>query len=324
MIVQPLDNGPDGRYAKQREERLGEVPGWIAVHRTIGHEQSPDVGCTCRRSWSCDRPGKHPVASRFPHGSRDAVRLEEVRGWLVDEDGQGIGRLAAVLAADVGERVLDADSDRGMATLWRCADEVSRSWLGVRTPRGLHVWQFDVPLRGQEPNGYLDRKRCIVPHGLDVKTSGFVIWPDGRDRWAVDTAEVLRRRYPGVEPGDRLVEGPDPMKVRLTGRSPDGEEQYALVASAGLWGREDPSTAAVELHEDALRSIKTYVGDRNNALNMAGWRCRALIAYAGWGIGEVADSLYRAGIEAGLGEGETERTVRSGLGVSSREWRSRA
>jgi hypothetical protein len=88
-------------------------------------------------------------------------------------------RLAALLSP--GERVLDADSGSGLASLWRCWPEVERGWLLVRTRRGLHVWQRDRAGAGESAGE-------VFPG--DVKVRGLVVWPDDRNRLVVSQEEV--------------------------------------------------------------------------------------------------------------------------------------
>lgn len=293
--------------AHRREQILGEEAGWILVHGLVGPTGAPGTSrCTCKAGASCKRAGKHPVASLFPNGSRDAVSLS---GALERMD-RGM-RLAGVLTWGPGrERVLDADTSAGMSFLARIGDEVDATWLFVRTPRGMHLWQSGVaPVGHRDPN--LARLSSATPRArrhIDVKTSGYVVWPDGRERWIMTRDQVvadLSGRFGGVVGIRRGIVD------QMRSAAPDPHTEVG--GSAGLGPSGDP----VDLHTDMLRLVReSGDGERNDTLNFAAWRCRALVAYADWPEREVAESLYRAGRAAGLEHGETVRTVRSGLGIT--------
>lgn len=287
--------------ARKREQMLGDTPGWIAVHDVIGRNR-----CTCAKGADCQRAGKHP-APQFPDGSRGAVSLSAAL------EGMGTGqRLAGVLSKAHHERVLDADTPAGLMSLWRGSREFADAWLTVRTPRGMHLWQMGITGH-RDTSERMDAVNRSRPRGLDIKVSGIVVWPDGASRWLLAPGEglgVLAGLLGGVDGssgGGGLIEG----------AARPADPLAATGGSGGLGPTGDP----VDLHVDALNLVRNAdEGSRNDTLNFAAWRCRALVAYAGWPAADVAESLYRVAVEVGLDRGESVRTVRSGLNLTRGQW----
>jgi hypothetical protein len=151
---------------------------------------------------ACRTAGKHPWWVRvdgqdvgFPHGTADAVGLEEL---LALPGGWGTRR-AGVCLGDVV--VIDIDSPRALRAWVRLADTVPADmFMGVaRTPRGWHVW-LDLPGWTQAS---LNRAMALWLgdwHGtdpgkvgvrgwlLDLRTGPgrYVVWPGPEFGWLSD------------------------------------------------------------------------------------------------------------------------------------------
>lgn len=343
----------------QRLEFLRDSGAWF--FGVWGLAPGRDNDCTCSRGTvfttdgrdhlfsekgTCPKPGKHPMVYRlpdglhgFPHGWRDAVTWAE---WQEQHAGN-VRALGGRLAVAVPSWcwVLDVDSDvawRGLVRLFKVGAVTFDDVLAVgRTSRGWHVWlqaEHDGWTSGRAQyvlNASLDGARTV--RGLEVKSGkGYVLWPDGRERYWVDVRVFAQKvafssAVSGGWGSAVARHGLPTDVVRLTSGLPP-EDKPLPEARANirptpdtweLWTEDErerwldlPSLLA-PLAVQAGGVVTAPEGTRNVRLNTVTWYAGRVAVAAGLGYARVTELLVRAGLAAGLDIRECRATVRSGL-----------
>jgi len=237
---------------------------------------------------------KKPVTE---HGFYDATTdAETVAGWWKSWPAANIGIRCGRLV------VLDADGPQGAESL--AALEAQHGPLpatrSVRTGRegGRHLY-FHAPAgttirtipTGRELGAKLE---CRATGAYVVAPPS--VHPNGTAyEWGDHEAPIAELPAWLAE---LAAEKPKPEPKPATG-APAGE-------ATGAYGR-----AALHGECEAVRSAAE--GGRNHALNASAFRLGQLIPGGYLERGQVEDALRAAGLAAGLGERETDRTIRSGL-----------
>ncbi len=129
--------------------------------------------CTCNKS-TCPSPGKHPVNSLAPNGSKNATTHEDtIKMWWDRRPGANVGILTG---PESGLLVVDVDiRNDGDKTLARLLDEHGPfpETPQCRTGGGGSHYYFKHP-DGRYRSGKLE--------GIDIKVSGYVAAPPSRHK----------------------------------------------------------------------------------------------------------------------------------------------
>ncbi|WP_344573389.1 bifunctional DNA primase/polymerase [Actinoplanes palleronii] len=237
--------------------------------------------CSCARGARCDSPGKHP---RLRHGLTEASTDPHVITlWWTHWPQANVG-----LRTGVVMDVADVDSAQGWHGLRHLLGDEMPPGPQVRTGGGgRHLWF--------QPTGHGNRVH-LVP-GLDWRgAGGYVLAPPSRH--VAGTGYTWIRR-----PGSALPVIPAPLRDLIAGPPPAPPQPIA----------HPDRYAEVVLEAESDRVARAAVGCRNDTLNRAAF---ALGRFVGAGLldaGEVHRELAAAARRAGLGPGEIEGTIRSGL-----------
>jgi Bifunctional DNA primase/polymerase, N-terminal len=250
------------------------------------HTPRSGGACSCGRR-GCERPGKHP---RVRHGLTEAsTDPRRVDAWWERWPDANVG-----LRTGVVMDVADVDSAAGRHGLRRLLGGSLPAGPRARTGGGgWHLWFT--------PTGYGNRVRLLP--GVDWRgAGGYVLAPPSRHasgaayRWIHPPG-----RPPPCPPALReLVAGPPPAPV-----APGPVAHPGRYAAAAL-------DAAVD------RVSRAPVGTRNDTLNRAAFALGRLVGAGLLDAGTVARELGGAARFAGLGYGETRRTIHSGLTAGRR------
>jgi hypothetical protein len=255
------------------------------------HTPTPG-GCSCRRP-GCDRPGKHP---RLRHGLTDASSdLRQVDLWWQRWPEANIG-----LRTGIVMDVVDVDSDEGRHALAHLTGDCATAGPVARTGSGgWHLWV--------RPTGEGNRVRLLP--GVDWRgAGGYVVAPPSRHASGA-TYRWLRRpeavELPPCPPALReLLAGPPAPRWPAAGiHHPDRYAEAALAA-------------------ETERVAAAVVGTRNDTLNRAAFALGQLVGAGLLDAATVRRELTAAARHAGLGRGETARTIRSGLTAGVRRPRA--
>lgn len=286
----------------------------------------------------CERPGKHPMVVKledgtlfgFPHGSKDAVGWDEWVEELAGSVGALGGHAAAVIPGSMW--VLDVDNNKGWRGLVRlfkagCLD-FDRVVAVTQTPRGWHVWiTADHPgWRTKTAQKALNAvlSRINAPLGLEAKSAGsYVLLPPGDDefgsrRW-MDVMGLAHRVswHSRVHYTKHSVWKPPPSEEvpRLAAEVPPIAASEPAEDFAGEPTEEGMTVAWINLTVWCEQLAWVPEGGRNDALNRLAFLNGRPAVRAGHPVEEVRQVLYEAARRAGLGHDETQRTIRSGLGL---------
>lgn len=252
------------------------------------HDIRRDGRCSCGKS--CDSPGKHP---RLQHGLLDASADPAViAGWWRKWPAANVGLTTGSAA---GLIVVDLDGEEGIEAF----EQLQRDHEALPPTR----W---VRTGGGGRHAYLRHpgvavKTCaglLAPH-VDVRgDGGYVVAPPSNHvsgrcyEWA-----NAGRAAPCPEWLVDLLRPPPPRPPRRPSR---GQQPASDRRLAGL-----------------VQTVATApIGQRNSCLNWASYQAREIVV-AGADLHQVAGALLAAALAAGLGEGESRRTIESGLGTRS-------
>lgn len=234
--------------------------------------------------------GKRPILKGWQKRPREA--MEEATAWAAQGNvGLRTGRTSGVVVIDVDEGG-DAES-LGLPPT-----------VTVRTGgNGTHFYY-----RCLEPLGNSSGK--LGPH-VDVRADG------GQAVFPGSVHPDSGRFYewvPGRSPADvRIADLPTHLLKRL--RSPTLVSQTVLPSSTmalkGPCGRRY-AVRALEREAALLRDARR--GTRNDTLNRAAFRMGTLVGGGGLNRRSVEEALLDAAVAVGLGRGEAQATIRSGLG----------
>ena len=251
--------------------------------------------CTCCRP-DCGSPGKHP---RVKDGLHSSTRDPDViRRWWASWPNANV---AIRTGAPSGLVVVDVDPDHG-------GDRSLEVLLGEHAPlpagrtirtgsAGLHFY-FAHP--GHVISNDAGRR---LGAGLDVRgDGGYVIAPP--------SLHVSGRRYGVAAHGGEIPPLPDWLLQMLRPpepeRRPPPPQSSVAVEHGDAWAR-----AAVDGELQRLRTATP--GIRNSTLNRVSFRLGQIIGAGLLDQSEIEQALLDTARGVGLGEGESVRTVHSGL-----------
>jgi hypothetical protein len=274
---------------------------------------APGGVCSCGRG--CGAAGRHPHLARWPE--RASTDPAEITAWW---SRWPIAWLAIATGAASDLVVVDVESVAkggvdGFAALADLQRQHGRlpPTLTASTPTGgMHLYF-------RHPGGRVKNTAGELGRGLDVRgDDGMVMAPPSPERhWTVTISPApmpgwLAALVVSAEPDQAAKVSAEPDQG---GRAADPEADPAPPGSATAYGE-------TALADELARLAEATVGERNDALNRAGFRLGQLIT-----AGEVAADLatrelHAAGIALGLPEGEVAATVRSGLDGGVRKPRS--
>jgi hypothetical protein len=252
--------------------------------------------------------GKSPLGRLVPHGLKDATLDESLaESWWRAEPEANVG-----LVTGVAFDVLDIDGNEGMASINEAAPWYGEPWDGgptdnptidgptSQTGRGWHVL---VSVSGF-------RSRAGLLPGIDWRgDGGYVVAPP-----SIHATGNVYQWLTGWSLEDQPVREAPPWLLNLlaekevrTVLSLDRAHSRSVAGTRGTYGQR---VLAMELGSVAL----ALPGTRNDQLNESAFVVGQLIA-----AGEILDAeravriLMKAGLDAGLSEGEVIGTVRSGI-----------
>jgi hypothetical protein len=227
--------------------------------------------------------GKRPLLGDWPNAA--STDEQTIRGWWDEDPDANVG----LVCGDVFEVV---DEDRPGALGAFAIPETVES----KTPHGRHI--------AFKTNGSPLRNRVRAIEGVDVRSNGgFVVAPPSI---GADGTPYVWTRAPGTVP---FAEMPHELRQALTAPKPEPPPARrpanpATVADA--YGRR-----ALEDESAAVRSAPE--GNRNATLNSAAFSLGQLVGGGVLDRATVEETLFAAGLSAGLGERETIRTIASGI-----------
>ena len=250
-------------------------------------------GCSCRRH-DCGHPAKHP---RLRRGMRDATTDRNLICGLWSQWARA--NVGVLTGTPGGIFVVDVDSPKATETMLELADGRPLGGLAALTARGKHLWYLVLA-------GITIRSFTFAP---DVHIRGL-----GSYVVAPPSLHISGRRYRF----DEGSLGPPPEWLLEALLSTDRPSPSASVI------RDDAGWEPVTLERDHAYGAAVLarrcaviraepVGSRNYAL------LRSTTKVAGFVASGVLDAelaqreLLRAALDAGLGEPEARRTIRSGF-----------
>lgn len=262
--------------------------GVIPIHTVV------DAGCDCGDA-DCKSPGKHPRTRR---GLRDAsTDPVQIGRWAMRWPQANI---AIITGAVSGIVVLDVDGDEGEISLANLEDEYGAmpNTVSVATGGGGRHLIF------RHPGGKVPNSSGKLGNKLDVRgDGGYIVVPPSNHisgnsyRWIVPPQEIAPAELPDwllERMQEKPARKPAPRKVTSRGLSADRYTRFVFnQVLAELAG-------AVE-------------GNRNDTLNKAAFRLGQFVGANVISRGEVEQALHDQASALGLGERETELTIRSGI-----------
>ena len=251
--------------------------------------------CGCRRS--CQHPAKHPLTAHGVHdATTDAVLIAE---WWRRSPQANVG---IATGAGSGLVVVDVDLPRGgresLRAVLAAGRELPLTLWACTGGGGLHLFYASPPnVRVANTSGRLPGVAPRLP-GIDLRgDGGYVVAPPsvhasgGRYRWARRAGLVPLPPWVWAMPPARRAR-PAPVPTMSEGASAYG-------------------AAALSRELERVRGLA--VGERNDGLNRAAFSLGRLVGGGELGEGLVDQALLCAALAIGLGEGEAEATIRSGL-----------
>lgn len=253
------------------------------------------VGCSCHAP-DCHSPGKHPTVGRGLHDA--TIDRTQIRAWWTRYPDRNV---AVRTGHESGLVVIDIDPDHGGIDSLRALVATHGSFPpgpSVRTGSGgWHLYFAHPGLTIRNTAG------TRLGAGIDVRgDGGYVIAAPSRHRsgrqyeWHDDTRPLpelpdwtIERLAPPIPAPHREVVGP-PVAAR----------------ARDAWAR-----AALDGEADMVRYA--LVGNRNQALNRAAFCLGQIVATGALDATAVEAVLFGCALQAGLGEREARRTLRSGL-----------
>lgn len=279
--------------------------------------------CTCGHR-DCTRQAKHPAiryahpegdpqrgkcqgeCGRDGHGLHDATTgVEKISAWWARTPWANI---AVATGEGSGTVVLDVDGLAGEQTL----DELEQAHGALpETVRaitggdGLHIW-FAHP--GEPVHNTAGAAGRLGP-GLDFRgDGGYVVVPPST-HLSGQRYEWLAGRGPGEAP---MASMPVWLLDRLR-EPPARQRPLASVPSSPAPAGGGTPYGLHALEQELTELRQTGEGGRNHALNRSAFNLGQLVAGGELDEGLVAHRLAETAAAIGLGAGETQATIRSGL-----------
>jgi hypothetical protein len=250
--------------------------------------------CACGRE-DCRHPGKHPLGKLVPHGVKDATTDPRIiTGWWRRYPKANIG---IATGPDGGLLLVDIDPRNG-GHLDRLPGNLPVTPMTLTGGGGVHFYL-------QWPDG-LDHlpKTLLGCPGVDLKgAGGYVLTPP--------STHISGERYAWkIPPGSTPVAPCPDWLLELIKRH---ESRPAGPVVPLMHQGADSAYGRAALRNELVRLAQTPEGGRNNALNRAAYSLGRLVAGGHLDGANVAALLATVALNAGLGEREVERTLRSGL-----------
>lgn len=284
-------NQTDPRDAARIYARMGLTP--IAVHGI-----RIDGTCTCARA-ECEAVGKHPIERDWQRAAVDADRLDSL---LVRVPCANVGLRMGKQHARLTLLCIDIDGDRELLEPLENELGALPDTLTAGTGVGQHLL-YRIPDGALPP-----RNRVRLSEGVDLRsTGGQIVAPPSKHRTG-RRYRWLDVRAPEVLPSAwiaRLGFDPTTASKQTAGRARN-VTPYALAA----------------LTQECAAVRGTAVGGRNNRLNAAALKIGQLVAGGSLDEELAVNALCAAAASAGLGQRETDATIRSGLEAGRRQPRS--
>jgi len=280
----------------------------------------PDGSCTCHHHTACTSPGKHPIPSQGL--SEATTNRVTIQMWWTEYP---TANVAIVTGGPKRLVVLDIDprhgGREGIARLEEQFGPLPPSFRISTGGGGEHIY-----LQGPPDVTIRNTANLGGQPGVDVRAGGgYVLAPPSvhssgrlytlhRADGVVEPIppswiELLRAPATAPAPADPSKHSKDTAKSSPRATSPldpDSSTPYGLAALTG--------------EVSAVREA-TQPG-RNNRLNIAAYKLAGLILGGELDRGEAESALRQAGLDAGLGEIEVNRTIASGLAAPTASPRS--
>lgn len=269
------------------------------VYASAGWAVLPVAGmaageCGCRRS--CGNPAKHPLTRHGLHdATTDAILIRE---WWRRSPSANVG---IATGGPSGLVVVDVDLPRGgeesLRTLRATGHRLPRTLEVLTGGGGLHLfYAHPGGVRVSNTAGRLPGVGEALP-GIDLRgDGGYVVVPP-----SVHASGLRYQWNPGpivaLPAWARPPVGPLPRSLG---------EKAPPVAGASAYG-----SAALARQVESVRGLP--VGQRNDGLNRAAFSLGRLVGGGELSERLVHEALLAAALATGLGERESERTIRSGL-----------
>jgi Bifunctional DNA primase/polymerase, N-terminal. len=264
--------------------------GWTAFPcHTIASSE-----CSCGAG-DCHSPGKHPLTRRGLHDAtsdRDQLRV----WWRRNPD----ANVAIRTGEQSGLVVLDVDPDHdGIASLRTLVDQYGKMPAGPRVRTGSGGWHLyfahpGAPIRNSAGTRF--------GPGIDIRgDGGYVIAPPSQHRSGASY------EWRGLELDVPELPGWVLERVTLSSERPSSRpDTSARAVVSDAWAR-------AALHGETQMVAAAPEGTRNHTLNRAAFCLGQIVATGVLDITTVETALLASASSAGLGESESQRTVRSGI-----------
>jgi putative DNA primase/helicase len=253
--------------------------------------------CSCG-SRDCGSPGKHPHTKQ---GLKEATLDEaQIRDWWRRWRDANIGVATGEISGLV---VLDVDGQAGEQQLEVLEAEFGELPDTARTITGGDGLHYLFAHPGEIIRNTASKK---LGPGLDVRgDGGYIVVPPSL-HWSGQRYEWLDERDPEPMPLWLLEKLREPAPVTVSSPHPRSENRDRLRDGGTPYGLE-----ALNKELDDLR--RTGEGGRNQQLNESAFALGQLVAGGELDQDVVVGELHSTGMAIGLGEVETEKTLRSGL-----------
>lgn len=242
--------------------------------------------------------GKRPAQSwRWAQERR--AGLTEIREWAITRK---LGNLGIVLGkiSNGGLVCIDLDGQEAVHTFYHQFPAYCET-LTVRTGNGRHLYYLTDDTRTTRTSGYeLRGEGCYVvaPPSIHPQT--------GRQYQVMDVRPVARMDLSDVR---KWIAS---QNVTISPTTTTNNRQRTMSFEYGLRA----------LDSEIKRLRITTKGSRNNQLNACAYNLGQLVGDGILTEAQVEQALLAAALDGGLKEGESIRTIRSGLKAGIREPRS--
>ncbi len=249
--------------------------------------------CTCGRR-DCSSAGKHPLVRHgLKEAATEAARIHEWwRRWPLANIGLASGKTSGIV-------VIDIDLPRALPSLDQLVHKLPSTLTGCTGGGGLHLIY----------RGNCADLRCTTSQvpgigpliGVDVRADGgYIVAPPSTHRSGT--------RYTWLDPNVEIADAPGWLKQPERRPIPPVPPAPRLSAGAGTaYG-----LAVLRNQLEILRMAQ--VGERNHTLNRCAFTVARFVAGGHLTDAHARDELHRVGLQIGLTDWETTRTITSAFG----------
>jgi hypothetical protein len=249
--------------------------------------------CACGKA-DCQHPGKHPIGRLAPKGRNSATTdPETIRRWWHQYPHANV---AIATGPESGLVVVDVDPRHG-----GYPDRLTGKLPVTPTvSTGGRGWHFYLA----HPEGGI-KFPAKIPNcrGADLKADGGYVM-------APPSVHVLGRMYCWQIPTTHPLAPCPPWLLDVARRPESRQAAPPHTAHGGAMGT---AYGRAALQNELVRLAQTPEGDRNNALNRAGFCLGRLVVAGHLEEDSVVSLLLLIGTNVGLKEREIRATVRSGF-----------